>query len=804
MADPTGGGYQVIAVEDDDRDAGSDQRSEAREKVEEFLSLAQSRFRTVVDAESLLRQNMLDDLRFRASEQWPDHVRSMREQDNRPCLTVNRMPSFIRQVTNNQRASRPAVAVAPTGDQGDPEIAQVLQGIVRHIETKSDADVAYTTAGEHQVTMGRGYVRVITDYIDDDPTRLDQEVRIQRVQNPFSVYMDPATQNPDGSDARYGFVVEDLPVEEYKFRYPESALAALSNFTGTGNTAPEWMPEGNIRVAEYFYIQETRDVMVLIQNADGTTVRVPKAMFERTDQGKDMLEQVTIVTEREVVTREVKWALINAVEILEGDDSLTEGQVWPGKFIPIVPVTGDEININGVKDFRGVVRDSKDPQRMYNYWVSAETEMIALAPRAPFVGAEGQFAGHESKWQTANVRNYPYLEYKPTSLSGQLAPPPQRQSWDPPIQAMTMAIAQSDADLKATGGFHDASLGQRGPQESGRAIRSRQQQDEMANSHYLDNLGRAVRHVGRIIVDLIPKIYDTSRVMRILGEDDRQRGVMVFAGEENAPDQEMSEGLPEGVEGIYNVGVGRYDVTVSVGPSFQTRRQEGLDAMVQFVQAYPDAFPMIGDLLADNMDWPGAKQLAARLRKMLPEALQDEVDPSALPPEVKAQLEQMEMQLQEITKAYETAQEEIQTDQVKERAKLEIKELELAANAASQERDTQARVQIEQLRQQGENARALAKIEQNRASEVLQAEISRMDNMVARAVEHSNRQEDRYEKIALETTKSGAGPESPPPGQPVAPAAPGAPPGVVGIPPSGPPTGPPPGPPGPPLPPGRG
>jgi len=225
---------------------------------------------------------------------------------------------------------------------------------------------------------------------------------------------------------------------------------------------------------------------------------------------------------------------------------------------------------------------------------------------------------------------------------------------------------------------------------------------------------------------------------------------------------------------------------------------------VQFVQAYPDAFPMIGDLLADNMDWPGAKQLAARLRKMLPEALQDEVDPSALPPEVKAQLEQMEMQLQEITKAYETAQEEIQTDQVKERAKLEIKELELAANAASQERDTQARVQIEQLRQQGENARALAKIEQNRASEVLQAEISRMDNMVARAVEHSNRQEDRYEKIALETTKSGAGPESPPPGQPVAPAAPGAPPGVVGIPPSGPPTGPPPGPPGPPLPPGRG
>ena len=772
MADPTGGGYQVVEVEK--KDAKVDIHTEWRESVYQFLILAQERFRTIMDAEATVRQRMLEDLKFRASEQWPDHVKSMREQDNRPCLTVNRMPAFIRQVTNNQRVSKPAVAVRPTGDDGDQEIAEVLQGIVQHIETKSDADVAYATAGEHQATMGRGYVRVITDYIDDDPTRLDQEIKIARVGNPFSVYVDPSAQNPDGSDARYAFIVEDLPTEEYRSRYPDSALADLSEFSGVGNDQQEWMPEGNVRIAEYFYVEEKREKMSVVQNAEGLRVRVPSSSLPPVDEWDEGLE---LIAEREVTHREVKWCLINAVEILEGNDDRSAGRDWPGKYIPIVPVIGDEININGVKDFRGIVRDAKDPQRMYNYWVSAETEMIALAPRAPFVGAEGQFEGHETKWQTANVRNYPYLEYKPTSLSGQLAPPPQRQSWEPPIQAMTMAIAQSDNDLKTTGGFHDASLGQRGPQESGKALRTRQQQDEMSNSHYLDNLGRAVRQVGRILVDLIPKIYDTSRVLRIMGEDDQPRMVGIFAGPPGAEAPDEFSPPPPGVMGIYNVGVGRYDVTVSVGPSFQTRRQEGLDAMVQFVQAYPDAFPMIGDLLADNMDWPGAKQLAARLRKMLPEPLQEDADQAMIPPAVQAQMQQLEMQLQQVMEAHEEAQETIKTDQVKERAKVEIKGMELAGKAAQQERENQARVQLEQIKQQGENARALANIEQQRASEVLQAEIARLDQMITRQVAESNRKEDQYERAA----SSGREPGGPPPRSAGAPPRPG-PPGPSGPP----------------------
>ena len=612
---------------------------------------------------------------------------------------------------------------------------------------------------------------------------MDQEVKVDRVQNAFSVYMDPSAQNPDGSDARYAFVVEDLPKEEYRSRFPKSLMATLSEFTSTGNQTQEWMPEGSIRIAEYFYIEEEREQMALVETMEGMRIRVPRSALP---VDEETLESLTIVAEREVVHRTVKWALINAVEILEGDDAKTDGAIWPGKYIPIVPVIGDEININGVKDYRGIVRDAQDPQRMYNYWVSAETEMIALAPRAPFVGAEGQFEGHQKKWDTANVRNYPYLEYKPTGLSGQLAPPPQRQSWEPPIQAMTMAIHQSDNDLKSTGGFNDASLGVRGAQESGRAIQTRQQQDEMANSHYLDNLGRAVRQVGRILVDLIPKIYDTARVLRIMGEDNEQRSVVVFAGEENEPAQEQP--LPPGVEGIYDLGVGRYDVTVSVGPSFQTRRQAGLDAMVQFVQAYPNAFPMIGDLLADNMDFPGAKQLAVRLKKMLPEQLQDEVDPSKMSPEVQQHLQQLEAQLKQVMEAYEQAQEAINTDRVKEGAKVKVKEMELAADAASQERDTQARLQLEQIRQQGENARALARIEQQRASEVLQTEIGRLEKMINRNVEESNREQDRYENQLKgdgqpPRAPAGSAPGGPPPGPPVPPMGPPGPP--MGPPPGG-------------------
>ena len=740
--DLTGGGYQVVVAStaQDEQDPETARQNE----VESFLTLAKDRFHTIVDAESALRQHMLEDLEFRASEQWPNNVRTMREQDNRPCLTVNRMPTFIRQVTNNQRISRPAIEVSPTGDVADEAVAEVIQGVVRHIETKSDADVAYTTAGEHQCTMGRGYIRVVTDYIDDDSFSLDQEIKIARVANPFSVYMDPNSQQPDGSDARYAFVVEDLPLTEYQNRYPDSALAGLSGFTSTGNDEQEWMPEGNIRVAEYFYVEEVREAMVLLLLPDGSRVREKRSSLSGTE-AKDLPSGVTIVAERETTTRRVRWALINAVEILEGNEDLSSGAEWPGKYLPLVPVTGDEININGVKDYRGIVRDAKDPQRMYNYWVSAQTEMIALAPRAPFIAAEGQMEGHEHKWNTANIRNYPYLEYKPKTVSGQLAPPPQRQSWEPPIQAMTAAIMQSDQDLKATGGFNDASLGVRGPQESGKAIRSRQQQDEMANSHYLDNLARAVRQVGRIVVDLLPKIYDTARVMRINGLDEQVKNVMVFAGAQNQPTGDQMEQIPPGVEGMYDVGVGRYDVTVSVGPSFQTRRQDATDALTKFIQAYPAVFPQIGDLLAENMDWPGSKKVAARLRKLLPPELQDAPNPENMPPEVQAKLQQLEQQLQQVTQAYEQAQQALATDQAKQQAQVEIKRQDIAADAASQERDLQAKIQLEGLKQEGENARALAKIEQQRASEILQTEVKRLEGMIGRITSQSEASEARYE-----------------------------------------------------------
>tara|TARA_B100000949_G_C14289143_1_gene456185 strand:- start:5874 stop:8279 length:2406 start_codon:yes stop_codon:yes gene_type:complete len=778
--DPTGGGYQVVVVEEDVEI--DDVESVLQTERDEFLRLAHMRFHTVVSAEAELRKNMLEDLKFRASEQWPEQVKTMRNADSRPCLTVNRIPQFIRQVTNNQRASRPAIAVNPTGDDADQDVAEVIQGVVRHIENKSDADVAYSTAGDHQATMGRGYIRVITDYVDDDPLDLNQEIRIERVGNPFSVYMDPSAQKPDGSDARYGFVVEDLPKDEYTFRYPLSDLVNLSEFTSSGNQQAEWMPEGSVRIAEYFYVEETREQVVILLMPDGSKQKVPRETYADVTA---LPEGVTLLAEREVTNRAVKWALINGAEILEGDALKVGGLDWPGKYIPLVPVLGDEININGVKDYRGIVRDAKDPQRMYNYWVSAETEMIALAPRAPFVAAEGQFEGHEAKWENANVRNFPYLEYKPKTFSGQLAPPPQRQSWEPPIQAMTMAIAQSDNDLKSTGGFNDASLGVRGPQESGKALRTRQQQDEMANSHYLDNLGRAIRQVGRIVVDLLPNIYDIARVIRIVGDDEKRRNVMVFAGAENAPSDVDVEQMPPGIEGIYNLGVGRYDVSVSVGPSFQTRRQEAVDSLVQFVQAYPNAFPMIGDLLAENMDWPGSKQVAARLKKMLPPQLQDDVDQRDIPPEVQARMQQIDGQLKQIQKAYQQAQEALRTDQVKRQAQVAIKERELAADAAAQERDLQARLQLEQIKQQGESSRALAKIEQQRASEILQTEIGRLEQLISRNVEISNRQEDRYERIAMMPPVDAppqAGPRGVPQGVPA-----GGPPGVPpGVPPGGP------------------
>jgi hypothetical protein len=541
----------------------------------------------------------------------------------------------VRQVTNDQRQNRPSIKVNPVDDKADIDTAKILQGLIRHIEYSSNSDVAYDTAFEGAATKGIGYFRAITDYCD--PHSFDQEIVIKRIRNSFSVYLDPTYQEPDGSDANWGFVFEDLSTDDYKAQYKDSKLASMNDWGSIGDTAPGWTTSATCRVAEYFYKTFKETTICLLSNQE---------VVEK-DKLSQLPDGVRVLSERKTMLPAIQWCKINAVEVLEQTD-------WPGRWIPIIPVLGDELDIDGKKVLEGIVRHAKDAQKMYNFWVSAETETIALAPRAPFIGVEGQFEGHEAQWRTANSKNHAFLEYKPKSVGGVPVGPPQRNAYEPPVRAITQARSQSAEDLKATTGIYDASLGNRSNENSGIAIQRRNVQAQTNNYHYIDNLSRSLRHLGRILVDLIPKVYDTPRVCRIVGEDGEAEMVKI---------NQLFEKNGEVKE--YNLGLGRYDVTVSTGPSFTTKRQEAVESMLALTQSYPQVAQAAGDLIVRNMDWPGSKEIADRLKKMLPQGLADEPgDQKPLPPQIQAQMQQMHQMIEQLTQHLNDANQKIETKSV--------------------------------------------------------------------------------------------------------------------------------------------
>lgn len=626
---------------------------DSKKSNEDVLETAKKRFDLAVEAEADIRKEALDDLKFRAGDQWDDQIKNQRELENRPCLTINRLPQFIRQVTNDQRQNRPSIKVSPVDDQADIETAKVLQGIIRHIEYNSNADAAYDTAFEGCATKGLGYFRITTDYVS--PTSFEQEILIKRIKESFSVYLDPYYQEPDGSDANWGFIFEDVNWDDYKAQYGDSEMASKTECSSIGDQAPSWANEETCRVAEYFYKEFEKETIA--QLSDGSV-----SLKKDLPQAPEMLpDGLKVIAERETVIPKIKWCKINAVEILEETD-------WPGLWIPIVPVLGDELVIEGKRILEGIVRHAKDPQKMYNYWATSETETIALAPRAPFIGAEGQFEGHEEVWKTANTKSHAYLEYKPTTIAGQIAPAPQRNVIEPPVMAITNARVQSSEDLKATTGIYDAALGNRSNESSGIAIQRRNVQAQTSNFHYIDNLTRSLRHAGRILVDLIPKIYDTPRVQRIIGEDGEEEMIRI---------NEIFE--HKGKPTLFQLGKGKYDVTVSTGPSYATKRQEAVDSMLSLTQSYPKVAEVAGDLMVKNMDWPGANDVAERLKKTIPPELLDQEGEQDIPPQIKQQMMQMNQVIEQMTQALNEANEKVnnKTLELESKERIEFAKMEL-------------------------------------------------------------------------------------------------------------------------------
>lgn len=638
---------------------------------EKILSVAMKRFKTVEDAEHDTRQKGLDADKFRIGEQWPLNVKQTRAIESRPCLTFNRMPQFIRQVTNDARMNRPSVKISPVED-GDVDTAKVLEGLVRHIQVASNADVAYDTACDSQVTKGWGYFRVITDYIEDS---FDQEILIKRIKNAFSVYYDPSCIEPDYSDAKYCFVVEDCPRDEFNRQYPDATVSEV-NFSSTGDNPPDWERNDFIRIAEYFSVEESDDTLCLM--IDGKTMN----KGDMAEGGYDQAKQAGYIKqERPCKQRKVIWRKITAMDVLEEKE-------WPGKYIPIIPVLGEDLDVDGKRHLTGMVYNAMDSQRQYNYMRTAQTEAIALAPKAPFVAAVGQIENYESIWQQANVQTFSVLPYNPISVDGRPVPPPQRNQAEPPVQAMIQASSEASEDMKATTGIYSAGLGKREGDASGKAIQSLQKEGDVSNFHFIDNLSRAIRFLGVQLVDLIPKIYDAPRVLRILGEDQTSKSVKV-----NQPSGEQgTDAQGNAVEKIYDLTTGRYDVVVEVGPSFTTKRQESVDSMTTLAQAYPPLMAAAGDILVKNMDWPEAQAVAERLQALAPppiQALINKDDKTPIPPQVQQQMQQSQQMIQQLTQTVHQLKDEQQSKesdiQSKEKIAAMNNETQLVIQAMKQE-----------------------------------------------------------------------------------------------------------------------
>jgi hypothetical protein len=620
---------------------------ERRDDDASVLYEARERFRRVIDWEAEFRSAFVNDVRFCNGDadnhwQWPETMYQDRDQQERPSLTVNKTRQHCLQIVNDAKQNKPEVRVSPVSDEATKASADVFEGVIRHIEYVSNAATAYDTATEHQVQGGIGWWRVITDY--EGPDSFEVGCRIQRVRDALSVYMDPDIQQADGSDARFAFVVDDVPRDQFETKYPEYV-----NRIPQGNFGPfvagGWLSEDHVRVAEYYRRTEEMDVLHLLP--DGSTVR------ESELENEVSVRQARAVSLRR---REVEGERIEWYKIVGGQ--VVDQALWPGKYIPLVRVVGEETIIDGRLERKGHTRALKDPQRIYNYWSSSAVESVALQSKTPYVAAAESIEAFQTYWDSANTTNHSVLPYNARDDQGQPLPVPQRQEPPQMPQAYVLGMQIAQNEMMLVTGQYQPTMGQPSPQmeTSGRAIALRQRQGDNATYHYIDNLAIAIRFTGRILIDLIPKIYDTERVLRIMAPDGTVDRVQLNPRQPQAlmelpnpnPNQAQNapgmlpptpqQALAASVTRIFNPAVGKYEVQADIGPAYATKRQQAFDALMQVMATAPQVMSVAGDLLMKNADFPYAEDLAERLQRLVP--------PQALGTGPSPAEQQMQQQLQ--------------------------------------------------------------------------------------------------------------------------------------------------------------
>lgn len=665
------------------------------------LKEARDAFQVAADAEADNRARALDDIKFaRIGEdnQWTVNGvnwAQKRRDTRRPVLTINMLPKFERQVMNDIRQNRPSIKVRPVDSGADVKTADVYTGLIRNIEQTSRADTAYDTAAEFAITGGFGYFGVNIDYASDDT--FDQDILIERKPNPFCIYGDPYDLGADSSNWMSAWETELIERDEFDRRFKGAKPTDWQAGSDYHNLSAPWRVDNEVLIARWWRREKVSKTILKL--SDGRVVA--KEDFERKIDGISMADicaatGVEVVGTREAPSYRVTHTLMTGAEVLEDE---TE---WPGRYIPIVPVYGEDIVVEGKRILKSLIRDARDPQMQLNYWRSYAAEMVALQPKAPYVGVVGQF-NTDPRWETANNDNHPYLEYDP--VAG--APPPQRQMPAAlPAGARDLALMAND-DIKGTLGLFDASIGARSNETSGKAILARQREGDVSTFHFADNLSRAIRHGGAIIMDLIPKVYSGERMVRVLGEDGKAQTVklgpkppgpppgqmpmapgaqpgappamppmaapnagppmpgpmmapqMAMPGQaplpmQGGPGQQMGT-PPPGTEPpvppeVFDLTVGKYDLVVQAGPSYTTRREETNEVLTKIVTSVPAAIGPLATLLVRTLDVPDSDKIVAALENVAQQ--QKPPDPAQMKiAEAQATIQAKAMEIEAQTRA---------------------------------------------------------------------------------------------------------------------------------------------------------
>lgn len=696
-----------------------------RNPKKDLLARIRERYKVMTEADQENRRDALEDMKFVnvPGEQWDANMKKKR--GKRPCYEFNKLRITCKRIINDMRANRPSGKVRGVED-GDKETADIYEGLIRNIWNNSDGDTVIDYAGEYQVSAGIGAWRINTKYVAEDA--FEQDIVIEPIQNPFCLYADPAAKDPLKRDAQDWILTDRISRSAYDNRWPNKT--AISWESSEFDDEDEWQDDETVRIVEYWYKEPYEKE--IWQLADGKVV-------DSTSDEAPLIPPEQIARKRTVICNRIKMCIASGEAILEESE-------WAGSHFPFVMVYGEHMVVDGKVRWFGIPRFAKDPQRAYNVSRTAMIETVAMTPQAKFWATAEQAKGHIEKWEQAVSENIPVMLYNADPKApGAPVPTPGAQV---PAALVQLSMLDSE-DIKAVTGIFDASLGQEATEKSGRAIIARQQQGEIATFNYQDNMAKGIRRTWEILVDLIPKIYDTERELRILGSDGAESYKKVNA---IVMDPVTGQAIK-----VNDLAQGRYDVTITVGPSFSTKRQEAAETYLQLAQAAPQVMGAAGDLVFKAMDLPYSEDIADRLRAMLPPPIQQMLsEGKQIPPEAQAVMAQatqamqlVEQKNQLVMQAAQELQQE-QSDVEKGKSEIERKIAEMEVKKAQFEAFVARQLaQLAQKEAQIQVAGSHAKSEAERAQLNLDAREA-VSNIQAMANQVLQMQQDLRERVDRE------------------------------------------------------